>query len=285
VLNDGTAQRLAIASNDSGAANEFVFDTSNSTLAFQEIAEGRDALLQFGSSGSNGALISSGSNTFSDVVAGLDVTINDVSTTPITVSVKSTSNTLTQNVKEFVSSYNSLRDVLDKTTSFDPEALTTGILFGSSAALRTDSELSGIVTGRFFGVGQFDSLAAVGISINDKGKLSLDESKLTTAFNKDPEAVKKLFADKNRGLAHKLDEAVENIAGTDDSALLTARNKALTDAIDANNTRLDLMTTSLNKQRERLLLTFYNLETTVSKLQSNLTALSSLQVVPPLTSS
>jgi flagellar hook-associated protein 2 len=285
ILNDGNGQRLAITSDKSGAANEFVFDTSNSTLALEEIAQGRDALLQFGSSGANGALISSGSNTFSNVVDGLDVTINDISTTPVTVTVKSTSNTLTQNVKEFVSSYNSLRDVLDKTTSFDPDALTTGILFGSSAALRIDSVLSNIVTSRFFGVGQFDSLAAVGISINDKGKLSLDESKLTTAFNKDPEAIKKLFADKNRGLAHKLDDAVEKIAGTDDNSLLTARNKALTDAIDANNLRLDQMTTSLDKQRNNLLLTFYNLETTISKLQSNLTALSSLQIVPPLTSS
>jgi hypothetical protein len=43
------------------------------------------------------------------------------------------------------------------------------------------------------------------------------------------------------------------------------------------------MTDSLARQRERLLLTFYNLETTVSKLQDNLSALSSLQVIPPLT--
>ena len=94
--------------------------------------------------------------------------------------------------------------------------------------------------------------------------------------------LKNLFTDNKRGVAKKLNEVVERLAGEENS-LLTTRTDSLTDLIEANTKRLELMTDSLARQRERLLLTFYNLETTVSKLQDNLSALSSLQVIPPLT--
>jgi flagellar capping protein FliD len=106
---------------------------------------------------------------------------------------------------------------------------------------------------------------------------------LTAAFNKDPDSLKKLFTDKNRGFAPKLNNAVEQLAGAK-ASLLTSRNKTLGEIIESNNDRLGDMTDSLARQRERLLLTFYNLETTVSKMRDSLSALSSLQVVPPLTS-
>ena len=56
------------------------------------------------------------------------------------------------------------------------------------------------------------------------------------------------------------------------------------DVIEANNKRIEEMTARLDRQRERLLLQFYNIETTVARLQDNLTALSSLQIIPPLSS-
>ena len=105
-----------------------------------------------------------------------------------------------------MAAYNSLRDTLDKMTVFNAEDLTTGILFGTQAALRVDSDLSRVITSRFFGVGSFQSLEAIGISLDDKGKMSLDESKLSAAFAKDPDALKKLFTDETMGVAAKLDD-------------------------------------------------------------------------------
>ncbi len=112
--------------------------------------------------------------------------------------------------------------------------------------------------------------------------MTLDESKLKTAFDKNPAAIKKLFTDKDRGVAKKLSDTVEILAGEKNS-LLTARTDSLTDMIDANNKRIDTMTDQLSRQRDTLLLQFYNLEATVSKLKNNLNALASLQVISPLT--
>ncbi|MFO0791471.1 MAG: flagellar filament capping protein FliD [Pirellulales bacterium] len=283
ILNAGGQQRLSIVANNTGAGNELLIDTSNSTLSLQELSSGRDALVLYGTTGGNGVLVSSTTNTFTNIVSGLNLTIKDGTQKPVTINVSSTSSQLVNSVKEFVSAYNSVRETIDKTTAYDPDTLTTGILFGTTEALRVDTDLAHVVTSKFYGVGAFDSLSVVGISVDDKGKMTLDESKLKTAFDKNPAAIKKLFTDKDRGVAKKLSDTVEILAGEKNS-LLTARTDSLTDMIEANNKRIDTMTDQLSRQRDTLLLQFYNLEATVSKLKNNLNALASLQVISPLTS-
>lgn len=282
LLNDGTRQRLSLSVDKSGAANELLLDTTNTRIAFQEVSSGRDALLQYGTSGSSGVLISSSSNTFKNVVDGLDITVKDGTLEPVTVNVSSSTTSLVSNAKDFVAAYNSLRDVLDKMTAFDANTLTAGILFGSSEALQVESSISNLITKRFFGVGKFESLAEVGININDKGKISLDEAKLNAAFDKDPDSVKKLFTDSNKGVAAKLDDAIEQLAGSDHS-VLTARSESLTSIIDANTKRSDQMSDALDRQREALLNQFAALESTIARMKDNMAALQSLQIIPPLT--
>src|SRR6185295_16913053 len=96
-----------------------------------------------------GVLLSSSTNDFQGVVDGLNLTVNDGTKTPVTVSVSSSSTSLVSTVQQFVDAYNSIRDNLDKVTAFDSEALTTGILFGTSAALHTDSDLANLMSSHF----------------------------------------------------------------------------------------------------------------------------------------
>ena len=51
------------------------------------------------------------------------------------------------------------------------------------------------------------------------------------------------------------------------------------------STGISQMSDALDKQRETLMNQFATLETTVAKLKDNLSALASLQIIPPLTSS
>ncbi len=137
------------------------------------------------------------------------------------------------------------------------------------------------MTAQFFGVGQFATLAHVGISVDDKGKLALDKSKFQAAFNKDSGAVTKLFTNKSLGVATKLKTVTDQLSGTTNSSL-SARVEALGKTIEKNTERLEAMDAALDRQRERLLLQFATLESTIATLQQNLTALSSLQIIPPL---
>jgi len=237
----------------------------------------------YGSNGATGVLVSSSTNQFSNIVSGLDVTINGSSTSPVTVNVASTSSSLVKGVKDFVSAYNSIRTTLDKVTAYNPADQTTGILFGSNETLRIDTDLSRMIGAKYFGVGQFNSLASMGISLDKDGQMQLDETKLNAAFQKDPDSVKSLFTDEKNGIAKKLSDSLDQLAGPTNS-LLIARADALSDTIDSNNDKIKQMSDRLDVQRQSLLDQFNTLESTVAGLQSNLTALQSMQILPPISS-
>ncbi len=285
LLNDGTGQRLSLVAGQGGTANELLIDTTNTSLLLQEVASARDALLLYGTSDSaGGVLISSSTNVFEDVVEGINLTINDGTLQPVTVSVTSSSTALVSAVKEFVAAFNSLRDALDEATSFNADDLTTGILFGTREALRVESDLARILTSRFFGVGEIQSLKEIGISLNEiTGQMELDEAKLTAAFAEDPDTLKTFFADEDLGLAAKLGAAIEQLAG-DTNSLLATRSKTLTDIIETNTDRITDLEERLARERERLFAQFFQLETLIAEMQKNLSALSALQIIPPLTS-
>jgi flagellar hook-associated protein 2 len=215
------------------------------------------------------------------VVSGVDLTIVEPSSKTISVDVSVSNASALEAAQDLVDAYNSVRTNLDEVTAFDAEALTTGILFGTQAALRVDSDLNHVLTGRFFGVGKFESLEAIGIKIDSKGKLSLDKAKFQSAYAEDPDALTTLFAHDTLGVSAKLGDAIDRLVG-EESSTLSARSETLSTQIERNTERITLMDEQLTKQRDRLFTQFSLLESTIATLQQNLTALSSLQIIPPL---
>ena len=176
-----------------------------------ELEAARDAVLEIGSaSGGTGLLVTSSDNTFDDVVPGVELTVVAASTQNVNVDVAKAQSQITDAIEDFVDAFNSVRTNLDEVTAFDAEAHTTGILFGTTAALRVESDLNRVLSGRFFGVGQFTSLESIGISFDDKGKLQLNSAKLEQALADDPAAVERLFTDKTLGVSAKLKSAIDN---------------------------------------------------------------------------
>ena len=213
------------------------------------------------------------------MIEGVQLTIGGVSDTPVTISVATTDQNLVSNAKLFVEQYNKLRDKIDALTYFDAETETTGILMGSNEALQVETRLARLVTSRFFGVGPIQSLSELGISVNDDGKLALDEAKLADKFAEDPESVEQFFTEAEVGFVAKFNATVESIAGEEDS-LLMARNDTLQERIESNTERIEFYNDRLEVERERLLKYYYNLELTISKIKANIT---SIESIAPLT--
>jgi flagellar hook-associated protein 2 len=265
-----------------GSAKAILLDASGSALSLNEVTSARDAVLLHGTAGAAGSvLLTSQTNDFSDAVEGLNITVKDGTRQPLTVNVTNSTANITKAVQEFVDAYNSIRTSLDQTTSFDQDALTIGILFGTSAALRVDSGLSQLISGRFFGVGSVDSLAVIGIRLNDKGKLDFDQTKFASALASDPDGVQRLFTEKDKGVAAKLSSEIERLAGVKNS-LLSNRTESLVSTIESNNERIESLQLQLDRQRARLTADFQRIDTAIAKFQQNQAALSSLQIIPPL---
>lgn len=281
----GTPLRLSLVSQITGQAGELLVDASQLGIGFQETVKAQDALVLVGSADSEspGALASSATNDFNTLIDGITVTLAGAATEDVTITVEESSDSVVTQINLFVDQYNKLQDRIDELTFFDATNNTVGVLFGSSEVLRIQFDLANAITDRYFGVGSIQSFGELGLSLNAKGRLDFDEQEFLDEYHEDSSSVEQFFTQAGSGAATKLFDALEQLAGEDNS-LLVARAEALQFSIDVNQQRILDLNASLDSQRERLLLEFFRLEETIGRLQNNLTALSQIQPITPLTS-
>ena len=79
----------------------------------------------------------------------------------------------------------------------------------------------------------------------------------------------------------QLFDTIERLSGAENSVLVS-RAQALQTTIDDNAGRVSALSAALENERERLLLSFFRMESTISQIQSNLTAISQIQALAPL---
>ena len=94
--------------------------------------------------------------------------------------------------------------------------------------------------------------------------------------------MQEFFTDDEFVLVKKFEDAVDSLAGEGHS-LLVSRSDTLQNRIDNNSEKIEFMNARLEVERDRLLLQFYNMETSIAKLQGNLSAIQGLAALPPLT--
>ena len=283
VLYDGSSQpyRLLLASQRPGLAGAIMLDAAQSPLRFDETVPPQDAQLLMGgtSTATSGVVVSGSSNTFANLVDGLSLEIKQATGRPVTITVSQSDTDLVASVKTLVDNYNKFRKRLKELTAYDPQTDKRSPLTGDATALRLDNDLSGFFSG-VVAAGAFRAAAELGISVQQDGTLSVDEERLKARFANDPQAVQQFFAAKDTGFAARLDRLLEQAAGQQGS-LLASRLKALEQKVSAQQSRLDAMNKRLDAERQRLLLEFYRMETAIGKLQNNMNAISSIQVLPP----
>ena len=286
IVNDGLGVRLLLSVDQSGAANQLMLDLGGTELEFQEISQARDAVMLYGEaqSGLSGLLLRSSDNQFDEVISGVNLEVQGASDTAVTVSLESSSTALVDAVEEMISAYNAMRKDLDTYTEFDETELTTGILFGSNDALRVETNLSRVLTDRYYGLGDVQSLEQIGISLDEEGMLELDKTKLQAAFDDDSEGLRDFFTTEETGFVATLDAMIDYLAG-DDTSVLSNRSDTLQSKIDTNNERIEQYDESLESQREFLLAQFYQLELIIADLQQSQSALNALQPISPLVTS
>lgn len=286
---DGIGYRLSITSNESGKSGRVQLDLSGIGISFDEVVEGRDALILVGSADSVGAgvLASSSTNSFEEVIEGVTLTVKEPSQNPVTVNVQRTSSKVVSSLKLLVEQYNKVIDKLATLRSFNNSGsesnpnISTGILFGSTELLRVEQALGDLVTGRISGAGSIRSLAELGVDVDEEGKLSFDQEKFDAKYASDPNAISSFFQTEEFGLSVRFKTEIDKLTGVGDSLLLL-KSKTLQNRIDANNDRADKLQESLDRQRTRLLKQFFNLESSIQKLQSTQSSLSQIQPLPSL---
>jgi flagellar hook-associated protein 2 len=123
--------------------------------------------------------------------------------------------------------------------------------------------------------GSIRSIAELGINFNDQGRLEFDKSRFEKRLSDDPQAVRDFFSREKTGFSARAKKMIDSLSGENNSALIN-KNLALTSQIEQNNSRIEFLNDRLAKQRERLLSTFYKMEEAIQRIQSNQSAVNSL---------
>jgi len=211
IIKDGDEYRLAFVSTHTGENNSLqitVNDTGDATnndssglsrLAFHgdgtndytnllQTAAAADATLTI-----NGIAITSASNHIVDIVDGITIDIKAIGSSNI--SVNQDKSTSTKAVDSFISSYNDLVDIFNVLSSYDEENEVAGTLLGDSTLRLVSNRIRSVIQAPVSGIsGAFNSLAALGITTDDDGKLVKDSTKFQKVLDSSFDSIASMFS-------------------------------------------------------------------------------------------
>lgn len=280
-LYDGSTRpyRLSLVGTRGGSLAQLVVDDWQLGIDFQRIVAARDAQLAIGQVGSAGTIVlSSRTNKFTSVVPGLELEVLQGTTLPVSVQVQTSAADVVASVQTFVDNYNKFWNRYKELTNYNAETQKGEVLASDPTAIRLGSEISYLLSSRFVGAGKIQSLAEIGVSLNEDGTLNFDSTILEQKYADDLDAVKEFFTNKTFGFATKYDKLTESLAG-ENVSLLAQRLSALSQKYEDNQEKIGWWNTKLERRRQQLLLYFYRLENTIAKLKANLDTLSAIQPI------
>ena len=176
----------------------------------------------------DGATVTRGSNEISDVIAGVTLNLDKVSTTDdpfTTLTISNDKKSVTENLKSFVESYNKIVETTKKLSSYDAENKKAGPLNGDSLLRAISTQLRDALGERVDGASSsLKSLSDLGITTKKDGTLEIDNKILDNHIANNFDGIGRLF-DGDSGLASKLNTMLEGFTGR--SGTITTKKESL----------------------------------------------------------
>src|SRR4051794_16624161 len=187
VINDGSAYRLQVRGLDTGGANTIGF--SGLTLGLDKVANTRQAATDSQVS-IDGFNINRPTKQVTGAIPGVTLTLTQTTATnsPVTVQVASDPAGLKNRLNAIVTAYNGVIDAVHSAAGFGSAKATVKALAGDSMLRSLTNRMSDAVS-TLVGTGRYNTLGTLGVSLDASGHMSLNEDKLATALQADPNAV------------------------------------------------------------------------------------------------
>ncbi|HSD38400.1 MAG TPA: flagellar filament capping protein FliD [Rhodocyclaceae bacterium] len=252
LINDGTSTRLVVSAKDTGANNAFQL-SGLTGFDFNPAASGSSSMLstqvaQDAAFTLDGIAMTRPSNTITDALSGVTLSLKATTTTATSVNVGSDTSSIVSKINSFVTAYNNAIGLMSSQSSYNATTKTAGPLNGESSVRSIQSQLRSIMGGSIGKTAGMSRLADVGIQLGADGKLTVNSDKLSTALKDPTKNVASLFVSNTStpGFAAQIATRVQAILGTD--GLLTARTDGLNKNIkstDDNIARMELRMTAI----------------------------------------
>ncbi|MBN2802267.1 MAG: flagellar filament capping protein FliD [Deltaproteobacteria bacterium] len=266
----GTEYKIQVNGNETGAENGITFAESGTlALNLDEAANqyqvAQDALLTIDDNP-----IKSSNNEVTDAVPGVTLNLKETTSSEFQLTVAPETASIEQNVKDFVTSYNSIMSKINSEFAFTGEAKGDNHLTGDSTLQSLQRQLGSIVSSSIGGLkGTYSLMSELGIKTSSDGTLTIDSTKLSAAVASDPTGVAELFSGTSDhsvdGLADKMDALVEQFINSSDG-ILTNKTASFNSTIDNLNDRIDRQEAYVTKFEENLRRKFTSMEVLMSSL-------------------
>lgn len=257
----GVKQAFTLTASGDAALSAFDIGPGGTNTSITSVAQNAKLTV-------DGVAVERASNTIDDLVSGVKLQLNAISSTAVALSATTPTTALSQAVSDVVDTYNQVLALV--TAQTDPK---TGSLRSDPAAQTLLKSLKAL-TLTPLGTGTPGTLAELGVATNRDGTLRLDAPTLTRAFAKTPDAVEAIFApstDGTTGLSAVLAALAKR--ATDKDYGLGASEARYTKAGVDNDTAKDKLGIQSDSMTKRLTQQFASMNSRVSAYKSTQTFL------------
>ena len=285
LVSDASGTRLSLRSKDTGAENAFrisvaesnddgVASTGLSALAFDATDAG-SPMLRTASAGNaeltvNGITLSSASNTLTDVVDGLTLSLQKTTTSDVDITVAPDTASVKTALTGLVEAFNTLATFLRSQTAYNADSKTGGALQGDQATLALQSQLRSVLNESSSGSATWSRLSEIGLALKSDGTLETHASKLDNALGNLGELKKLLATDglgsADSGFARRFKRLSDAALGND--GVFQSRTDSIQASVSRNSKSQDAVQRRLTLTEARMRAQYSALDTTMASLNS-----------------
>ena len=253
---------------ETGAEKTFSLTSSDNSLNFSSVQSAADAKLNV-----NGIDFIRSKNVIDDVLTGVSLSLNSVTTGAASLSINQDNSEAKANIIDFVAIYNEaqrqLKDLGNSSTG--------GELAGDSIFRSLTRSLRSTVLGTSSSAtSSISNLSDMGISVSRTGELTVDDTKLDKAISSNYSDIVTMFtADTDSqatssadaaGLAGDLNKLISD--ATNSSAYLVTQQKTLASSVSAKQTELTELEDRMERVEERYNKQFLAMQQIIDQMNS-----------------
>ena len=276
IINAADGAHLVLTSTKTGAANAIQVTqvgtlsaleyTPTNQANYAELRPAQDARVVV----ANQYTVTSATNVVTGVIDGVSLNLESAADgTTVTVEVGYDKTAAKEKINGFVTAYNTLRGMLTRLGGYDATTQTGGPMLGDSLLSSIDAEIRRTLSTPVEEAGAtVQTLAAIGITTQKDGTLSVDATKLDNAMANDFDGVSRLFGTTGNGVAARLHSQITDRLA--DGAALDVRN----DSLAAENRALQKKKSDIDIRMSIVKQTYMKQFTRLDTLLSSLSATS-----------
>ncbi|USD31720.1 MULTISPECIES: flagellar filament capping protein FliD [Vibrio] len=274
LVRSGGQTHFMLSSEETGVANKIEVSATgigqswfeDAFTNLNQISEAKDAIIWLGAKDS-GLKLEGSSNTFSDAIDGLDITVSKAQETgesPLTLSVSGDNDATKEQVTQFVDAYNKLMSTVDEYTKVDTENNTRAVLASDPTLRAIESQVKSVVRGDFGGL----RLSQVGIEIDRNGKMKIDSEKFEQAQIDNSAGLEAMF-NGDGNLLDSIDTIIEPYLQFS-SGLFKSRKDALKQNIDRISDKQVVLDRKYDMAYDRYLKQFTQMNTIMRQMNQTM---------------